>query len=84
MSAGLVNETLTKHWHPVLFARKENYYNFFCIKCTTIISDTKTNTKKYQIYFFRFPSNFPFRPWTVVHGSEKIELNKISSKNSCK
>ena len=27
---------------------------------------------------------FPFGPWTIIHGSEKIELNRISSKNSWK
>ena len=28
--------------------------------------------------------NFPFRPWTIVHGCQKIEVNRIGSKNSCK
>ena len=28
--------------------------------------------------------NFPFQPWTIVHGRQKIEVNRIGSKNSCK
>ena len=28
--------------------------------------------------------NFPFGPWTTVHGSQKFESNRIGSKNSCK
>ena len=36
---------------------------------------------------FYLPSSLvkiPFRPRTVVHGSQKIESNRIGSKNSCK
>ena len=29
-------------------------------------------------------SNFPFRPWTIVHGHQKIQSIGIDSKNSCK
>ena len=39
-----------------------------------------------DIACFCLPSKrpyFPFGPWTIVHGSEKIESNKIGSKNSC-
>ena len=28
--------------------------------------------------------NFPFRPWTIVHGCQKIQSIGIDSKNSCK
>ena len=28
--------------------------------------------------------NFPFRPWTIVHGHQKIQSIGISSKKSCK
>ena len=28
--------------------------------------------------------NFPFRPWTIVHGHQKIQSIRIGSKNSCK
>ena len=28
--------------------------------------------------------NFPFRLWTIVHCCQKIEVNRIGSKNSCK
>ena len=27
--------------------------------------------------------NFPFRPWTIVHGHQKIQSTGIGSKNSC-
>ena len=29
-------------------------------------------------------SNFPFRPWTIVHGHQKIQSIGIGSKNSCR
>ena len=28
--------------------------------------------------------NFPFRPWAIVHGHQKIQSIEIDSKNSCK
>ena len=34
-------------------------------------------------YFQKRPI-FPFRPWTIVHGHQKIQSIRISSKNSCK
>ena len=34
-------------------------------------------------YFQKRPI-FPFRPWTIVHGHQKIQLIGIGSKNSCK
>ena len=33
---------------------------------------------------FQKRPNFPFRPWTIVHGHQKIQLIGIGSKNSCK
>ena len=34
-------------------------------------------------YFQKWPI-FPFRPWTIVHGHQKIQSIGIGSKNSCK
>ena len=31
-----------------------------------------------------FPFGLTFGPWAIVHASEKIGLNRMSSKNSCK
>ena len=33
---------------------------------------------------FQKRPNFPFDPWTIVHGHQKIESIGIGSKNSCK
>ena len=33
---------------------------------------------------FQKRPNFPFQPWTIVHGHQKIQLIGIGSKNSCK
>ena len=33
---------------------------------------------------FQKRPNFPFRPWTIVHGHRKIQSIGIGSKNSCK
>ena len=40
---------------------------------------------KYYGKFFSYNwSNFPFRPWTIVHGHQKIQSFRIGSKKSCK
>ena len=33
---------------------------------------------------FQKRPNFPFDPWTIVHGHRKIQLIGIGSKNLCK
>ena len=38
----------------------------------------------WQYCYFQKRLNFPFKPWTIVHGSQKIEWIRIGSKNSCK
>ena len=36
-----------------------------------------------RYFYFKIWLNFPFRPWTIVHGCEKIELIWSGSKNLC-
>ena len=50
-------------------------YTNFCVHGPSGFGDIAT--------FQNWP-NFPFRPWTTVHGSQKFESNRIGSKNSCK
>ena len=37
-----------------------------------------------DIATFKKRPNFPFRPWTIVHGYQKIQLIGIGSKKLCK
>ena len=37
-----------------------------------------------RYYYFQKRPIFPFRPWTIVHGHQKIQSPGIGSKNSCK
>ena len=37
-----------------------------------------------RYYYFQKWPNFPFGPWAIVHGCQKIQSLRIGSKNSCK
>ena len=50
------------------------------VKCMHTNFDEQGLLRFRQYCYFQFWSNFPFRPWTIVHGSEKLNQIELAKK----